>query len=248
MPSFYANVLNETEKIWKRRRTKAFLLLTLLLPAAAAALPAWLQSGTGAALGLGNDLPMRMLNVFTFALLPLFLFMTAADSFSGEIASRTLKLVLVRPITRAKAFASKVSAVAIFLAVLLASLWIVSTAAGWVAGGAITGGFTDSLKAYAASFVPMAAIGLFAVFIAQWFGNVSGAMAATIVIYAAAKLLPFLFPAVSSWSVFSYTNWYVLWAGNGASPGKLLNTFVLLLSYSIMAYAGGWILFEKKQL
>lgn len=249
MHSLYANTLNETEKLWKRRRTKGFLLLTLLLPVATAVLLAFLQNKTGVFGALGTNLPMMMLSLFTFALLPLFLFMTAADCFSGEEAARTLKLVLVRPITRSKVFASKVIAIAVCVAVHLAVLWIASVISGWlVPGGDLTGGLPDSIKAYAAAFVPMMAIGLVAVFIAQCFGNTSSAMALILFIYAAAKLLPFIFPQISAVSVFSYTNWHVLWAGSGVSISKLFTTVVLLLSYCIMAYTAGLMLFERKPL
>ncbi|WP_165972255.1 ABC transporter permease [Paenibacillus piri] len=248
MYSLYANVMNETEKMWKRRRTIVFLMLTLLIPVLSAVMLSSVQNA-GVFGGLGGSLPMLMLSLFTVSLLPLFLFITAADSFSGEEAARTMKLILVRPITRAKAFSSKVLAMAFYIGVQLATLWLVSVLAGWFApGGGMTGSLADSIKAYAAAFVPMFAIGLIAAFIAQCFGSSSGAMALTICIYAAAKVLPFFFPFLSVWSVFSYTNWYVLWIGKAASVSKLFNTFVLLFSYSIMAYTGGWLLFERKQL
>jgi ABC-2 type transport system permease protein len=249
MPSFYANVTNELEKMWARRRTKGFLLLTLLLPAASALLLASVQDRSAVVAGLGNNLPLLMLSLYTFALLPLFMMMTAADSFAGETAARTLKLVLVRPITRTKVFASKVLAIAVGVAVQLAALWIVSSLAEWfVSGSGALAAWPDNMKAYAAAWVPMMAIGLIAVFIAQWFRQSTGAMALIILLYAAAKLLPLALPQVSVWSVFSYTNWYVLWIGSGASIGKLTNTFALLLSYCIMAYTAGWILFDRKQL
>lgn len=249
MHSLYANMLNETEKLWTRRKTKGFLLLTLLIPIIFAILLALLQNKTGVIGGLGSNLPMMMLSLFTLALLPLFLFMTATDSFSGEVSAGTLKLVLVRPITRTKVFASKVAAIAFYIAVHLVVLWISSIVSGWlVPGGEITGSLLDSMKAYTAAFVPMMAIGLITVFIAQCFSNSTGAMTLSIFIYIAAKLLPFIFPQVSVWSVFSYTNWYALWVGNGVPISKLFNSFVLLLSYCIMAYTAGWVLFDRKQL
>lgn len=249
MHKLLVNVLNETEKLWKRRRTKGFLLLALLIPIISALLLGFMQNKSGMIGGLGGDLPMLMLNLFTFALLPLFLFATAADSFSGEAAARTLKLILVRPISRTKAFASKVLALALCIAVYLGVLWMASVISGWIAlGDVLAADIMDSVKAYAAAFVPMLAIGLMAVLIAQCFNNSTGAMTLIIFIYAAAKLLPFVYPQISVWSVFSYTNWYVLWVGNGAAVGKLFNSFVLLLSYSIMAYTAGLILFERKQL
>jgi ABC-2 type transport system permease protein len=249
MHSLYANLRNETEKLWTRRITKGFLLLTLLLPVISAILLAALQNNIGVIGGLGSNLPMLMLSLFTFALLPLFLFVTAADSFTGEVAARTLKLVLLRPITRAKVFASKVLAIAVYIAVHLGALWIASVLSGsFIPGGDVTGGLLDSIQAYTASFLPMIAIGLITVLIAQCFNNSTGAMALIIFIYAAAKFIPFIVPQVSMWSVFSYTNWYVMWVGNGASISKLLNSFVLLLAYCIMAYTAGLIIFDRKHL
>jgi ABC-2 type transport system permease protein len=249
MHSLYANVWNETEKLWILRRTKGFLLLTVLLPVISAILLAVLQNNTGVAGELGSNLPMLMLSLFTISLLPLLLFMTATDSFTGEVAARTLKLILVRPITRAKVFASKVLAIAVFIAIHLGVLWIASVLSGsFIPGGDIIGGLTDSIAAYTASFLPMIAIGLIAALIAQCFNNSTGAMGLIIFIYAAAKLIPLFFPQVSVWSVFSFTDWYVLWVGNGASISKLLNSFVLLLAYCIMAYTAGLIIFDRKQL
>jgi ABC-2 type transport system permease protein len=164
--------------------------------------------------------------------------------FAGEAAARTLKLVLVRPITRTKVFASKMLAIAGAAAVLLAALWLASTvAAALVPGASMSGGLLDSLIAYTAALLPLFAIGLLAAFVAQWVGSGSGALAAMVLLYAAAKVAVFIFPAASVWSVFSYTNWYLLWVGGGASAVVLFRTFVLLLSYCIMAYTAGWLSF-----
>lgn len=249
MYRLFANTLNEMEKLWKRRRTKGFLVLTLLVPIISSVILSLLQMNAGVFGGFRSNLPMLMLNLFTFALLPLFLFMTAVDSFTGEAAARTLKLVLVRPITRSKIFTSKVLAIAFYIAVHLGALWIVSVISGWfvVPGEDLTGSLLDSVKAYAAAFVSMMAIGMIAVFIAQCFRNGSGAMVLIIIIYAAGKLLPFFVPQVSVWSVFSYTNWSVLWIGGRVSIHELFNTFILLLAYCIMAYTAGWMLFDRKQ-
>ncbi|MBE9914776.1 ABC transporter permease subunit [Paenibacillus donghaensis] len=249
MYSLKANMLNEIEKIWRRRKTKVFLLLTLLIPVICTMLLSLLRNKTSVIWGLGGDLPMLMLSLFTFFLLPMMLSITAVDSFSGEVAARTIKLVLVRPITRAKAFAAKVLAIMVYAWVYLSVLWIVSSVSGWaIAGEGITGGLADSLKAYTAAFLPMAAIGLLSVFIAQCFRTGSGALTTIIFVYATGKLLPFIFPKVSGWSVFSYSNWHVLWTGSGASVGKLFNTFLFLLAYIIMSYTAGLMLFERKQL
>nr|WP_273385856.1 ABC transporter permease subunit [Cohnella zeiphila] len=236
------------EKLWMRRRTKAFLLSTVLLPALGAAALSSLQSGTAIGFGLGSDLPMLMLGLFTTLLLPLFLFMAAVDSFTGEFASRTIKLVLTRPISRSKAFASKVLALAVLIAVSLGAVWLASAAAELLSGGGLTGsGLIDGVVAYASAFLPMLAVALMSVLLAQRFHNSAGALGLIVLVYVLAKLLPFLFPSAAVWSVYSYTNWYSLWIGGGVPSGKLLNTTLLLFSYCVMAYMGGLMQFERKR-
>ena len=246
-----ANTVNECHKMWTRRRTKGFLLLTLIMPTIAALGLAFMQDRLAAAAGLlGHNLPLIMLSLYTFAILPLFAAMSAANSFAGETAARTLKLALLRPIARGKVYASKVLAIAAGIVAQLAALWVVSTLAAWLAdgSGAAAGAWPDNLQAYAAASLPMIAIGLVAVLIAQCFRQSTGALALFILLYAAARLLPFALPQLAVWSVFSYTNWHAMWVGGGAAAGKLANTSVLLLAYCIMAYTAGWMLFERKQL
>ncbi|MFM1651609.1 ABC transporter permease [Brevibacillus sp. B_LB10_24] len=247
MHSLYANVLNETHKLFRQKRTKLALLLTVLAPVLSAVLLDSFHSNTG--IFFGRDFTLLMLGLFSTVFLPLFLFMTAADSFAGEVAARTLKNVLVQPIARSKIFASKVIAITVFTAALLAIVWLVSLLAGLVFVGGITWrGLADSLTAYPAAFVSMTAVGMAAVFVAQWFRSGVGAFALCVFLYIAAKLLPFIFPQMAAWSIFSYTDWHMLWIGNAASFGRLFNAFVFLLSSCIITYTAGWYLFEKKQI
>lgn len=248
MHSLYANMLNEAEKLLRQRKTKWILALTVLVPAAAAIFLGNMRSNTGVLLGGGTDFTLLMLGVFTSALLPLFLFMTAADIFAGEIDARTMKQLLTRPIARSKAFASKALAIGMYLAVLLAVIWIASTLSGLL----MNGGFQadrlgNSIIAYAAAFVAMAAIAMFAIFIAQWFRSSSSALVLCIIIYIAAKLLPFFYPQIADWSIFSFTDWHRLWLGSGTPFGTLFHIFAFLLSASIITYMAGWYLFEKRQ-
>lgn len=244
--SLYASTHNEAAKLLGQTKTKLAIALTALIPVPAALLLGNWQTGVGAT--LSHDLPQLMLSLFTTALLPLFLFMAAAESFSGEFADRTIKLVLLRPVSRAKVHASKVLALLLYAASLLALLWLVSLAAGLAlhTKAAIAGMF-DSIVAYTTAFVAMAAIVSAASFVAQWLRSGVGALALCVVLYLGSKLLPLFFPGAAAWSFVSYTNWHTLWIGGAADTGKLLQLFVLLLSSSMISYTAGWFLFERKQ-
>ncbi|MFC3800236.1 ABC transporter permease [Cohnella sp. GCM10012308] len=248
MNSLYANARNETERLWRRRKTKGFALVAALLPLLSAwALRALPEGALQSA--LGGDLAMLMLRLLTLILIPLFLMMTAADLFAGEAADGTLKLTLLRPVTRAKVYASKIFALSLFAAALLAIGWIVSTAAGvFVAGAEAADGIAESLKAYAVSWLPMIAIGLLASVVGLLVRSIAGGMAIMLLVYLAAGLLPFLFPQASIWSVVAYAEWHVRWSGAGAPVGSLVRAAGILLAYCIMAYTAGVVLLERKQL
>lgn len=246
MHSLYANTWNETYKLFARGKTRLTLVLTALIPIAAAFMAGTVQSGAGIA--AGSDFALRMLGLFTALLLPLFLFMIAADLFAGEVAARTMKNVLVRPIARSSVFASKVLAMAIWLAVLLALLGIVSAAAGLLLREPLAPtGLFDALLAYAAAFVAMLAIGLLAIFVAQWFGGSASALVLCLFLFIGAKLLPFWLPQAAVWSMFSYTDWHTLWLGSAIPFGTVSNVFVFLLANCIISYTAGLFLFSRKQ-
>src|SRR4051794_30382829 len=107
MHSLTANVINETEKQFLKKKSVFFLILSVLFPIAGAALIANFQDKFGIASITASDYPILILGLFTSFVLPLFIFIAAADSFAGEASANTLKIVLVRPISRFKIYLSK---------------------------------------------------------------------------------------------------------------------------------------------
>ncbi|MBW7459578.1 hypothetical protein K0U00_36525, partial [Paenibacillus sepulcri] len=83
MHSLTAGIINELEKWWLQRKTKWFLLFLVLIPVLAAWLVARVQGNAGISAIVGNDFPLIMLGILTTVLLPLYLFMCAADSFTA---------------------------------------------------------------------------------------------------------------------------------------------------------------------
>jgi len=155
--------------------------------------------------------------------------------------------VLLRPSTRAAAFAGKVLALIAYAALLLAVVWVVSVAAGLALDARTTlAGLPDSLIAYAACFVAMAAVACTAAFVAQWVRSGVGALALCVILYVAAKLLTLAYPQAAVWSLFAYTDWHALWTGGAVAAGTLLHSFLFLLSGGTIMYTAGWFMFERK--
>lgn len=250
MNTLLANIANEMEKTFHKKKTLALLLVTALIPVGTALLLFLFKSKVGI-LGLGaTDFPILILGLFTNLFLPLFVFMWAADSFAGEAGERTLKLTLIRPITRTKVFTSKIIGIGLTIGIFLIILFILSLVAGMFLGNAEIGwwvGLFNGIKAYSLAVLPMLALGIAAAFMAQFFRNSSGALTTAIFVYIASKLLPLIIPQSAKLLLTSYTDWHLLWLGP-ISPEKLLYSFLFIFSSGIFFFSAGLYLFDTKEL
>ncbi|KIL37091.1 hypothetical protein SD71_03750 [Cohnella kolymensis] len=249
MHSLYASVWNETLKIAYKKKTLFFMIMTLIIPAGAALLLANVQGNLGISAVSSSDFPIVMLNLFTAIFLPLFVFMGAADHFSGEISDRTLKVILTRPISRFKVFAAKQISLAMYIAAYLLIALIASVVSAFFLSGVMSGfAVLDWLIAYGTAFVPLAVLSITAVLLAQFFTSSSGALTISILLYIAAKVGAFFFPQALTYSPTSYMDWHMLWLGRPMPSGELWSICMFLLACSILFFTAGFYLFDKKEL
>jgi ABC-2 type transport system permease protein len=195
-------------------------------------------------------LPIFILGLFTSLILPLFIFMWTADIFAGEVGEGTLKIVLVRPISRFNIYVSKIMALSLSTILLLGTTLIFSLISGLFLGGTANQyltAFSSGLKSYILAIVPMVSLGITAAFIAQFFKSSSGALATAILVYVAGRALPLVYPVASKVLLFSYTNWHVMWQGVSLAPERLLYAFLIMLSTSIILFTAGFYLFDIKE-
>jgi ABC-2 type transport system permease protein len=251
MHSLVANIRNETLKIAYKKKTLFFLAMTIVLPIGASLLIANFQSSIGIGAISSKDFPIVMLGLFTTIFLPLFVFMGAADQFSGEIGDRTLKVVLTRPISRFKVFASKQISLGIYIAAYLAAALLASIISSMLlkgSSGSLGMAVMDWIIAYGAAFLPLATLSIAAVLLAQFFSSSSGALTMSILLYIATKAAAFFFPQVSTYSPTAYTDWHLMWIGSGVATDKVFSVFMFLLACSILFFTAGFYLFDKKEL
>ncbi|WP_182299270.1 ABC transporter permease [Cohnella cholangitidis] len=249
MHSLYANVWNETTKMALKKKTWFFMAITLLIPIGAGLLLANFQSGFGISAVSSGDFPIVILGLFTGIFLPLFLFMGAADQFSGEIGDRTMKILLTRPISRFKVFASKQISLGISIVVYLFLAMIGSVVSALFLNGGVSGSaIADWLLAYGTAFVPLAALSIAAVFVAQFFSSGSSALTVSVLLYISVKVSSFFFPQVSTYSPTAYLDWHTLWIGNPMASNQVWSVFMFLIACSILFFTAGYYLFDKKEL
>lgn len=249
MHSLTANVWNETIKITSKKKTIFFLAVTLLLPVIAGLLLSQFQSGIGIGAIASQDFPIIMLGLLTSIFLPLFVFMGAADVFSGEMGDRTMKNTLTRPITRFKVFASKQIALGVFIVLYLAVGLLASIISALFFqhfGG--FGTIVTWFLAYGTAFLPLLVLSIAAVCMAQFFSNASSALTVSILLYLAFKVAAFFIPQIATYSPTAYTDWHMLWIGSGMAVGKVSSIFMFLTACSILFFTAGFYLFDKKEI
>lgn len=249
MSSLYANVVNELEKIFIKKKNLFFLVIAALIPIGVVLTFLLAQNTLGLFAITAGGFPIFILGIITNLFLPIMVFSVATEIFTGEIGDRTLKLTLLRPISRFTVFLSKTISLGIFIVVNLGVVLIVSVISSlFLKQTQAFSGLGEVLLAYITAFVPMLCLSIGAVFLAQFFKNTVGALTSCIFVYVAGKLVPFISPALSRIMPFSYTDWHLLWLGSTVGPGKLLNVFTMLLAYCLVAFSVGFYLFDQKDL
>ncbi|MFD0696930.1 ABC transporter permease [Paenibacillus sp. GCM10027628] len=247
MHRWKAGYINELYLLFYRKKVLMFAVFSAILPILLAVSLNALQPILGL-LAVSPSFPIEMLSIYTGIWIPLFILTLTADLFPNEVASRTLKLALLRPNTRYQVFGAKVAAIGTGIAVLLIVLGIITFFCNLFAGTAVS--FAEGismLKAYFAAFISMLAIASVFIFVAQFFKSASGFMVFAIVFYAAAKIAPFLSSAFSAFSPTAYTDWHMLWLSSTVSSGKLLTSTLFLLSSCILFFVLGYYKFDRKE-
>ena len=102
MKSLKANIINEIQKLFLKKKTTVLLIITAVMCFISAFFISSIQAKLSF-IALGSvSFPLMTLSIFTNIFLPLFIFMAVAEVFSGEVGNKSLKLVLIRPISRLK--------------------------------------------------------------------------------------------------------------------------------------------------
>ncbi|WP_079909397.1 ABC transporter permease [Paenibacillus sp. 32352] len=246
MHSLKTGLVNELYMLLYRKKTIVMLIVSAILPVGLALSLHKLQPLMGL-VAVSRTFPIDMLGFYTALWIPLFIFLMAADLFPNEVSSRTLKLSLLRPITRFRVFASKTLAVLIANAAILLLLGLVTVLCSLFLGSSGTFHGSEVIKAYSAAWLSMAALSALFIFLAQWFNSASGSFAFSIVVYVVAKAAPFFSSKVASFSPISYTDWHLMWLNSSVMPSKLFTAAIFLISSCILFLSLGYFIFNRKE-
>lgn len=250
MNKIYANTVNEIEKIFSRKKTIVFLILTAVITLLTAMLIPRIQDRFGIMVINAPQFPVTLINLFSGTLLPLFVLMVTTDLFSGEVHDKSLKLVLLRPVSRLKVYISKILAIFFYI---IANLFIIFSAALicdfiYKFGGSYSEAFLYGVTAFITDIFPQLILVVFMSFICGFFNSSTGAVITNIFILVVLKIISFLFPILNKVIFINYLDWSSMWLGASAGGIRILTVFILLLSYGIIFFTAGYFLFDRKDI
>jgi len=242
-----ANIINEVQKLFLKKKITVLLIITAIICFLSAFFISSIQAKLVFIAVDSVSFPLMNLSVFTNVFLPLFIFMTVAELFSGELGDKSLKLVLIRPISRLKVYISKNIAVAIYIIINLLVIFIVSTLSGMLLNGKSGFNIPNIMFAYFIDIIPAVVLALFASFIAQFFKSSSGAIITCILFFILIKILSLFVSGLNNVIFTSYLNWNAIWSIGHFSFLSTVNTLFMILSYGVIFFTAGYYFFDKKE-
>jgi ABC-2 type transport system permease protein len=249
MAVFQAALVNELEKLYKKKKATVAILLSLAIIVVGQLVILGVRSGFGLR-GAGSvEFPMLVLSVVVNTILPLFTALVAIDSFSGEFSQNIIRTTLTMPVSRFKIFTAKITAIAVFILVNLLLLLIFSVLAGVLfnVNSFTFGGFAGTVLSYLVTLIPMLVLALGTVLIANIFKSGTSVFFASILVFILLKVLGMVLSRYSSLFVTSLLDWYNLWLASSFPIGKIFRQLLIMVGYAIMLFTAGFYLFDKKE-
>ena len=222
----------------------------------------------------GPNVVFGALSVYRTFLIPLAVFMLAADVFTHELESKSIKCVLVRPISRFDAYLAKSLAILSYTGIALGAGFIAAetwqfvtlalsgNAVASAMSAATTSGFfggvlavaeglpaiAEALASYALTMLPMAAFIAVASFIAVLIRSPALVMFLCIVIYILFAFFGTFYAGAGAALFTTYSSWYRMWFGVRLPWRNLLAASGLLLSTIVAFFGFGYFIFDKKEI
>lgn len=251
MTAFKASLQNELTKIFKRKKYVVLLLAEAVICFVCGSIQMAIgrASNVEFSASMLSNMPMSLLAFFIQIYIPLMVFMASCDLFTTEVHDGTIRAGFMRPVSRLKLYASKVSAIGIMAVIYLGLVFAVTTVMKLAAGGssAASVSVVESFFAYALDIVPLLVVILFAAMMNQILGSPSLSIIICVIIYVGMNILGIIIPQFSVLVFTGYSQWHNIWLGVTLPFGAALTKTALLLGYGMIFAGIGYYLFERKE-
>lgn len=250
MEAFKASFLNEIDKMLKKKKAIVIGITSLIVILLGQLTVIGLRYGWGLRGTSSTEFPLLVLSVFSNTILPLFTALVAIDIFAGEFSHNTMKVTLLRPVTRLKVFTSKIAATAFFVLINLFVVMILSSLTGLIFNAvSITGqGLLRIIISYLVTLLPIMTLALVVVFFSNILKSGVGIFFLTVLVFIVCKILGIVFSSYSSLFITSSLDWYNLWIADKIPWFKILRQLLIMLGYSIMFFTASFYLFDQRDL
>lgn len=250
MGTFKTAFINEIEKMYKKKKALVVVIISLLVIVIGQLMVIGIKNGFGIMPFSGTVFPVTVLSMFVNTILPLFTALVAIDIFSGEFSQNTMKIAMLRPVTRLKLFSAKIAAIAFFVLANLIFVLILSLLTGLVfkSASASFTGVIMVLWSYVVTLFPVMALALVIVFLSNLLKNGTAVFFLSVIVFIVFKGLGIAFPRYSSFFITSMLDWYDLWSIYPLPVFQILREFLIIAGYAIMFFTAGYYLFDKKDM
>ena len=248
MEGFKVTLINEIEKLYKKKKVLIAVLLSLVFVIGWQLIMIGLR-GFGMRGSVSLSFPVEVLTVVINILIPLFTALITIDAFSGEFSHNTMKVTLTRPVTRFKVYAAKISSVFIFIFAILALVLVFSLFVG-IIFNRNSSSWLDFLRVvviYIASGLPVMVLTLLIALLANIIRSGIAVFFTSIMLYLALYVLGIVFSRYSSLFFTSTFDWYSLWLADSIPFSKVIRQFILLTGLGTMLFTAGFYRFDKKE-
>jgi ABC-2 type transport system permease protein len=248
MLGFKATLINEIEKLYKKKKALVAMIISLAFIVIGQVIMIGVRSGFGLR-GVGSmEFPILVLSVVVNTILPLFTALVTIDSFSSEFSQNTMKISLTRPVTRLSLFTAKLGAIMVFILVNLVFVMIFSIIAGFAfnSNSFSFHGIIRIIISYTLTLLPMMILAMLIALLCNILHSGIAVFFLLIIIFIGFKALGIFFSQYAGLFFTSMVDWYSLWIMDTLPVSKIIREFLLMISYGILLFTGGYYLFDRK--
>lgn len=251
MLQFKAIILNEIEKMYKKKKGIVILIISLIVIAFGQLAISSLRALSGGMILSGLQFPLWLLHFFALIILPLFVILICIDTFASEFSNDTMKLVVTRPISRFKIFAGKFVAVIFYALLNLFILMILATIIGLIFNTS-TFSFNAVLSlllSFTSVIVPISVMALIVILFSNIFKSGVGIFFLSTFIFIGLSIIGILFlPNYSNLFITPMLGWHRLFSISPIPIRLITNLFFIMLGYSLIFFTLGYYLYDKRDL
>jgi ABC-2 type transport system permease protein len=250
MVGFKAAFMNESVKLLKKKKIMAAAILSILAVVIGQIAVTTIKHGLGLRVVGSVEFPIAVLTFIAYTLLPLFAIFVAIDMFNGESSSNTMKITLLRPVSRFGVFSAKVLNLALFIAGNLLFIMVLSLIAGFIFNPSSASfiGIVKVLVSYGLTFFPVFVFGLIVVLLSNLIQGGLAVFFLSILVFIGFNFLGIVFSSYSSFFITSMFDWYTLWISESINVFKISRQILIMFGCGIMLFTTGYYLFDRKDI